>query len=67
MEELEMHVIELPKFKYKDIEKMNKKEEWILYLKGCDDLLLQKIKRSNKNIALLDKLIKNYWREEKME
>lgn len=67
MEELEIHVIELPKLKYKDIEKMNKKEEWLIYLKGCDDFLLEKIKKSNKNIELLDTLIENYWREEKME
>lgn len=67
LEELEMYVIELPKFTIEDLNNMTKKEEWITYLKGCEDKILEKIKINNKNIALLDELAEKYWLEEKME
>lgn len=67
LEELELYVIELPKFICENIENMSKKEEWITYLKGCDNETLEKIKNNNKNIKLLDELIEKYWIEEKME
>lgn len=67
LEELEMHVIELPKFLIEDFDNMSKKEEWVAYLKGCDSKLLEKIKNDNKNIALLDRLSEKYWIGEKME
>ena len=67
LEELELNVIELPKFIFKDRENMTKKEEWIAYFRGCNNRTLEKIKDNNKNIALLDKLIEKYWIEEKME
>lgn len=67
LEELEMYVIELPKFTVDDINNMTKKEEWCTYLKGCENKVLEKIKSNNKNIAILDKLVEKYWIEEKME
>lgn len=67
LEELELHVIELPKFICKNLENMSKKEEWITYLKGSESKILEKIKNSNKKIKLLDELIEKYWIEEKME
>ena len=67
LEELEMYVIELPKFIIEDPNNMTKKEEWIAYLKGCENKVLEKIKNNNKNIALLDELSEKYWLEEKME
>ena len=67
LEELELNVIELPKFIFKDRENMTKKEEWIAYFRGCNNRTLEKIKDNNKNIVLLDKLIEKYWIEEKME
>ena len=67
LEELELHTIELPKFILKDKENMSKKEQWIIYLKGCQNDLLEKIKSDNKNIEKLDMLIEKYWIEEKME
>lgn len=67
LEELEMYVIELPKFAIEDPNNMTKKEEWITYLKGCENKVLEKIKNNNKNIALLDELAEKYWLEEKME
>ena len=67
LEELEMHVIEIPKFTVENLNNITKKEEWIAYLKGCENKLLDKIKSNNKNIALLDELLEKYWLEEKME
>lgn len=67
LEELEMHTIELPKFTCKNIENLSKKEEWILYLQGCENELLDKIKHGNENIKILNERLENYWNEEKME
>lgn len=67
LEELEMYVIELPKFTIENLNNMTKKEEWIAYLKGCENKVLEKIKINNKNIALLDESLEKYWLEEKME
>lgn len=67
LEELEMRAIELPKFICKDVENLSRKEEWILYLKGCENEILDKIKQNNENIKILDELLENYWNEEKME
>lgn len=67
LEELELYVIELPKFLSYNIENMTKKEQWITYLKGCENKALEKIKRNNENIKVLDDLIQKYWIEEKME
>ena len=67
LEELELYVIEFPKFSIKDEENMTPKEEWISYLKGCENKILEKIKNNNHNIELLDELAEKYWLEEKME
>ena len=67
LEELELHVIELPKFAINNEENITKKEEWISYLKGCNNIILEKIKSKNKSIKLLDELAEQYWLEEKME
>lgn len=67
LEELEMYVIEIPKYTVENLNNMTKKEEWIAYLKGCENKVLDKIKSNNKNIALLDELLEKYWIEEKME
>ena len=67
LEELEMYVIELQKFKIQNLNDMTKKEEWITYLKGCENKVLEKIKKNNKSISLLDELTEKYWLEEKME
>lgn len=66
LEELELYVIELPKLIIKDEENMTRKEEWIRYLKGCENKTLEKIKNNNKKIKLLDELAEKYWLEEKM-
>ena len=66
-EELELVDIELPKFNEKNILECNTKEEWITYLKGNNNKLIEKIKNQNKYIKNLDYLLEKYWKEEKME
>lgn len=66
LEELEFYIIELPKFT--NTKNMNKKEQWITYLKGEEDnISLEEIKEKNENIKLLDKMVEKYWLEEEME
>lgn len=65
IEELEFYVIELPKFIYK--QNMNKKDQWIAYLNGCERDVLEEIKSKNEHIKLLDELTEKYWLEERME
>lgn len=67
LEELELHTIELPKFILEDKQNMTSKEEWITYLNGCENDILETIKSNNKNIERLDMLVEKYWAEEKME
>lgn len=67
LEELEMYTIELLKFKPKNSDNLTHKEEWISYLKGCENETLEKIKNKNPYIKLLDNLAEKYWIEEKME
>lgn len=67
LEELELYVIELPKFIPNDKTNMTRKEQWVTYMKGCDNNTLEKIKCNNPSIALLDELVEKYWIEEKME
>lgn len=64
-QEMEMYVIELPKFLMLR-NNLNKKEQWILYFKGCDNDILSMLKKQNNYIAKLDNLINIYWNEEYM-
>lgn len=64
-QEMEMYVIELPKFLMLR-NNLNKKEQWILYLKGCDNDMLNMLRKENEYIAKLDDLINIYWNEEYM-
>ena len=62
-EEVEMYVLELPKYICKNPNNKTRKDEWIEYLKG--NITTEKIK--NKYIKKIDELVENYWLEEKME
>lgn len=63
LEEVEMYVLELPKYICKNPNNKTPKDEWMEYLKGS--IATEKIK--NKNIKKLDELVEKYWLEEKME
>ena len=61
---IEIHVIELPKFKVNSNKEISLKEAWINYLKG--ENIEESIKKSEK-IKKLDNLLRKYWRDEVME
>ena len=65
-EEAETHIIELPKFTILDPNKMTKQEQWISYLKGGKQEIINKVKRENKYIRELDKKVHEYWINEKI-
>lgn len=67
LEEIEMKSIELPKFRCYDRENMTEREQWLQYLKGCDEKTLERIKQQNEFIKKLDEKAENYWLGEKME
>lgn len=64
-EEAETHIIELPKFKVLDANKMTKQEQWISYIKG-ERKIINKVKRENKYIRDLDNMVHEYWINEKI-
>lgn len=67
-DELELHVLELKKFKgVKNQYIMTKEEEWMVYLIGKDKNLIQYILKENEKIKKLDNLLETYWKKEKME
>lgn len=66
LETMELHVIELPKYKLNLKETLSTKEEWIAYLQGKDNNIIKKIRNSNEKIKKLDELLEKYWMEEKI-
>ncbi len=67
LEEIEMISIELPKFRCETFGEMTEKEQWLQYIKGCDGITLEKIKKQNKYIKQLDEKAEKFWVEERME
>lgn len=65
-QEAETHIIELPKLKITDQNKITKQEQWISYLKGEDTSIIEKVKQKNKYIQKLDEQVQKYWEEEKI-
>ena len=64
---LELHVLELPKFK-KKLSKIETKEDgWLAYLEGSDKEKIKKAKEKNEKIRKLDEVLEEYWENEKME
>ena len=61
---LEIHIVQLPKFKLENSKDMTLKQAWISYLKG--ENTEEAIKKSQK-IKKLDELLERYWKEEIME
>lgn len=61
---LEIHILELPKFKINKDEEMSLKEAWLSYLKGEN---IEKAIHKSENIKKLDDLLNYYWDNEIME
>ncbi len=67
LETMEMHVIELPKFKMLNLSNIKKEEAWIGYFQGQNLKLIQLSKEKFSKISKLDGLLEKYWKEEKIE
>lgn len=65
--EIEIHVIELPKFKVDNINNLTDKEEWIMYLKEKNSKNIKQIINRSLYIKKLDILLDEYWKGERME
>ncbi len=61
---LEIHILQLPKFKIDNSKDMTLKQAWISYLKGENT---EEAIQKSKKIKKLDMLLEKYWREEVME
>ena len=62
IDELVFHVLELPNYKQKAPE--SKEEEWLQYLKGDNEDMIEKIKQNNPAIKKLDEKLQEYWSKE---
>ena len=67
LETMEMHVIELPKFKMLNLSNIKKEEAWIGYFQGQNLKLIQLTEEKFSKISKLDELLEKYWKEEKIE
>ena len=66
LEELEICILELPKFYIKEKQNLTLKEQWISYFKGEEESEIEAILNDNTKIKKLDDLLNKYWEEEKM-
>lgn len=67
IETMEMHVLELPKFKNNKAGHISRKESWIAYMQGESIELITQAKENNEKIRKLDKLLEKYWQNEKIK
>lgn len=65
LEELEICVLELPKF-YAKRGNLTLKDQWVCYFKGSEEDKLDEILKDNPDIKKLDDLLNKYWEDEKM-
>ena len=61
---LEIHILQLPKFKLETSKDMTLKQAWVSYLKGENT---KEANKKSKHIRKLDTLLEKYWNEEVME
>ena len=61
-DEIKLHAIELPNFYSKNAETLE--DEWLIYIKGEDIELIDKIKEKNKYSKKLDDILVDYWKKE---
>lgn len=65
--QIELYVIELPKFRTSLDNKLDKKEAWMTYLCGKPEDKIEKVINEFEKIKKLDELLKSYWENEVME
>lgn len=61
-DEIKLHAIELPNFYSKNAETLE--DEWLIYIKGEDEKIIDKIKEKNEYIKKLDNILVDYWKKE---
>ena len=59
---IEIHVLELPKFKTTESKKISKKEAWMAFLNGDD-----KVIKYYNEIRMFDCILDKYWKFERRE
>lgn len=66
-EQIELYVIELPKFISIQQNAFHKQEAWMSYLCGEQEGTIEKVLKNFDKINKLDKLLEEYWKNETME
>lgn len=61
-DEIKLHAIELPNFLKEKIE--TQEDEWIIYMKGENEELIENVKEKNQFIKKLDDILLDYWKKE---
>lgn len=65
-EQIELHVIELPKVDITD-NNISKKDAWAYYFANKNQIITDKILEKFEEVRKLDELLDEYWKNEKME
>lgn len=65
--QIELYVMELPKFRTSFEKEIEKKEAWMIYLCGRPEEEIEQVIKKFSKIKKLDNLLKNYWDNEVME
>ncbi len=65
--EIELYVLELPKFMSSSQKKFEKQEAWMIYLCGEQEKLIVEILQRFDKIRKLNNLLEKYWKNETME
>lgn len=65
--QIELYVIELPKFSLNKLESLSNREAWMAYFCGAQKNQMQYAIKNYKYIKKLDDLLENYWKNEIME
>ena len=65
--QIELYVMELPKFRTSFEKEIEKKEAWMIYLCGRPEEEMEQVIKKFSKIKKLDNLLKNYWDNEVME
>ena len=66
LEEVQMHILELPKLRIDENKRLTKEDAWGIYLRGDNMYLIKRAIKKYEYIRKLDDLLKNYWKEEKI-
>lgn len=65
--EIELYVLELPKFLLSKCKTLERKEAWMIYLCGKQEGEMTEVLKKFEKIRKLDNLLEEYWKNETME